>query len=103
PRLVNVDPPARQHGHAVLGLELPVAVRGAKRYGEDLGVALLEREVVVTAGCELEAGDFTGDADIVELAVKHPADGGIELADREHAPHRSGVETKFKSELLHVI
>ena len=67
-RLVDIDAAARQHRQAVLRLELPVAVRGAERHALHLRVALLEGEVVMAAGGQLEPGDLARNPDIVELA-----------------------------------
>ena len=96
---VDIDAAARQHRQAVLRLELPVAVRGAEGHALHLGVALLEGEIVVAAGGQLQAGDLARHPDVRELRVERRADGGVQLADGEDAALRRQVE--FQRELLH--
>ena len=98
-RFVDVDAAARQHRQAVLRLEFPVAVRRAEGHAFHLRIALLEGEVVVAAGGELEARDFARDPDVAELLVEHRADGGVQFADGEDAALRREIE--FERELLH--
>ena len=97
--LVDVDAAARQHGQAVARLEFPVAVRGAEGHALHLRVALLEGEVVMAAGGQLQAGDFARHPDILEFGIEGRADGGVQLADGENAALRREVE--FQGELLH--
>ena len=69
-RLEDVDAPARQHGQAILRLEFPIAVRGAEGHGAHLRLALLQGEVIVAAGGQLDAGDFARDPDVGELSLR---------------------------------
>ena len=71
-RFVNVDAAARQHRQAVLRLELPVAVRGAEGHALHLRVALLEGEIVVAAGGQLQPGDLARNPDVRKLRVEQP-------------------------------
>ncbi len=81
--LVNIDAPARQHRQAVLRLEFPESVRGAEGDALYLGVALLQGEVVVAAGGELQAGDFARNPEIGEFGVQHLR-GSRSSAPRRH-------------------
>ena len=72
-RLVDVDAAARQHRQAILRAEFPVAVRGAEGHALHLRVALLEGEVVMAAGGQLEPGDLARDPDVAEFAGRAAA------------------------------
>ena len=72
-RLEDVDPPARQHRQPVLRLEFPIAVRRPERHAPHLRLPLLQREIVMPARGELEAGDLPGHPDVRELRVEHRA------------------------------
>ncbi len=96
--LVDVDAAARQHRQAVLRLEFPVAVGGAEGHAAHLGVLLLQGEVVMAAGRQLQAGDFARHPDFLERAIEHRADGRVQLRNGEDAPLRRQVE--FERELL---
>ena len=97
--LVDIDAAARQHGDSVPRLEFPEAMRGAECHHFDLGFAFLQREIVVAAGGEFEAGDFPGHRDIGKLAVQSRSYGAVEFGDAEYAALRKKVEPEF--ELLH--
>ena len=96
-RLEDVDAAAREHGETVLGLEFPIAVRGAEGHYAHLRLGLLQGEVVVAAGSQLDAGYFAGDPDVGEVALEGGADGGVQLADGVDAAGGGEVE----GELVH--
>src|SRR5262249_40928068 len=82
-RFVDVDAAARQHRGAVLRLELQEPGGRPEADAAELGFGVLQCEVVVAAGGELDAGDLTRDPDIEKLLVEDSADGGVKLRDRK--------------------
>src|SRR5690606_24533022 len=79
--LIDIDAPAGDHGDSVLRLEPQIAGRGAEAYAAQLGVLLLEGEVVVSASGKARAGDFARDPDVGELAAEQAVNRGVQLGD----------------------
>ncbi len=96
--LENIDTPARHNRHAVARLELEIPMGGAETHAPHLGLALLEREIVVAARGEFGAGDFARDPDVGKLAVENGANGRVELAHRVDA----ALGKKLEGELFHL-
>src|SRR5205823_450795 len=96
PGFKEIDAPAGIDAQAVLRFDLPVAMGGAVGDGAKLRVPVLEREVVMAAGSELEARDFTRDPDVGELAGNHGTDRRCDFRDAENAPPRDKVEIEAK-------
>ena len=74
-------------------------MRGAEGHRAHLRLRFFQREVVMAAGGQLDAGYFAGNPDIGEFVFERRADGGIQLADGEDAAGRGEIE----GELIHSI
>lgn len=98
-RFENVDAAAGQHRDAVLRFEFQKAKSAAKTDASDLGIALLQGEVAVSAGGHFDAGDFPGHPNVGKFGIEHPADGGVQFSDAEDA----ALGNESEKELFQVV
>ena len=81
--VVKIHPGSGQHGDAILRLEFQIARRGLEADAAHLRVFVLQREIVVAAGVELDAGNLARDPNIPEIFGEDAAQGGRKLAHRK--------------------
>jgi hypothetical protein len=82
--LVDAERAGDADGVAVFGAEAEELGLAAEEDDGELGVAVFEREVAVTAGGGAPVGDFAFDGDAAVGALDEGADAADELGDGEH-------------------
>ena len=95
--LKHIDAAARHYRQSVPRLEFPIAMRGPEGHRAHLRLALLQREVVMAARSQLDAGDFAGDPHVGKCVLERRANGCIQVADGIYA----ACGSEIKGELIH--
>jgi hypothetical protein len=94
---IGGEPPGAHHLHPVLGLKAEPGVAPAHRI--EHGVGVLEREIAMTGGMALEAGNLAAHADIGEILLDRALQQRGDLAHAifgQVEPGRRGSEGAFR-------